>query len=62
MSETHVKTPPEDLPTTASQEFAAYCESEFERRQNSGVNFDERLYREAMELVMNKLAALEGEG
>lgn len=48
-------------PATPSQEFAAYCEAEFERRQNSGADFDEHLYRKAMALVMDKLANLEGE-
>ena len=47
---------------TPSQDFAAYCEAEFERRLNSGADFDEHQYRKAMALVMDKLANLEGEG
>ena len=47
---------------TPSQDFAAYCEAEFERRLNSGEDFDEQRYREAMQLVMGKLQRLEDEG
>lgn len=49
-------------PNTPSQEFTAYCEAEFERRQNSGEGFDEAIYRKAMDLVMDKLLILESEG
>lgn len=45
-----------------SQEFAAYCEAEFERRANSGQPFDEAGYREAMEMVKRALEILEAEG
>ena len=45
-----------------SEEFALYCEAEFERRLNSGEDFDVAAYREAMELVMTKLKLLEAEG
>ena len=45
---------------TPSQDFALYCESEFERRLNSGVDFDEAQYRKAMALVLDKLDAHEG--
>lgn len=62
MSESDLKASAKDAPTTPSQEFAAYCESEFERRLNSGEEFDEHVYRKAMGLVMDKLTALEGEG
>ena len=44
---------------TPSQEFTAYCESEFERRLNSGSDFDEHQYRKAMMLVKDKLEVLE---
>jgi hypothetical protein len=44
-----------------SEEFAVYCEAEFERRLNSGEDFDIAAYREAMELVMTKLTLLEAE-
>jgi len=46
---------------TSSQEFTAYCESEFERRLNSGSDFDEHQYRKAMALVNDKLDAIERE-
>ncbi len=45
-----------------SEEFAIYCEAEFERRLNSGEDFDLDSYREAMEQVMTKLKLLETEG
>jgi len=45
-----------------SEEFALYCETEFERRLNSGEDFDAAAYREAMELVMTRLKILEAEG
>ena len=45
-----------------SEEFAAYCEAEFERRLNSGEKFDEAKYRKAMTMVLDRLARLEHEG
>ena len=45
-----------------SEEFTAYCEAEFERRLNSGEDFDEAGYRNAMDLVVQKLKLLEAEG
>jgi hypothetical protein len=45
-----------------SEEFAVYCKAEFERRLNSGEDFDLDGYREAMEQVMTKLQLLETEG
>jgi len=63
MSESDAKpSPNEESPKSPSHEFAAYCESEFERRINSGVGFDEPQYRKAMQLVLDKLARLEDEG
>ena len=47
---------------TPSEEFAAYCELEFERRLNSGKAFDEAAYRKAMDLVLDRLSRLELEG
>jgi hypothetical protein len=44
-----------------SQEFAAYCEAEFERRLNSGEEFNEALYRKAMAMVVDRLVRLEDE-
>ena len=45
-----------------SEEFTLYCEAEFERRLNSGEDFDEAAYREALEMVMTQLKLLEAEG
>ena len=44
-----------------SEEFALYCEAEFERRLNSDEDFDVAAYQEAMDLVMTKLKLLEAE-
>ncbi len=45
-----------------SEDFAAYCEAEFERRLNSGEAFDEKAYRKAMAMVLERLVRLEEEG
>lgn len=45
-----------------SEEFAAYCDAEFERRLNSGEAFDEQAYRKAMAMVLERLVRLEEEG
>lgn len=45
-----------------ADEFAAFCETEFERRHNAGGAFDEQQYRRAMELVLERLARFEIEG
>lgn len=45
-----------------SEEFAAYCEAEFERRLNSGEDFNETLYRRSMTMVLDRLERLEQEG
>jgi len=45
-----------------SRDFFSYCEAEFERRKNSGEPFDEAAYREAMEMTLRRLQALEDEG
>lgn len=44
-----------------SEEFIAYCEAEFERRLNSGDDFDEAPYRKAMTMVLDRLTRLEEE-
>jgi len=62
MSQPDEQSQQQSTPGTPSQEFAAFCEAEFERRLNSGVDFDEYQYRKAMALVMDKLASIEGEG
>jgi len=45
-----------------SGDFADFCEAEFERRRNSAESFDEQGYREAMEMTLRRLRALEEEG
>lgn len=45
-----------------SEEFAAYCAAEFERRLNSGEAFDEALYRNSMAMVLDRLIRQEEEG
>ena len=45
-----------------SEDFAAFCEAEFERRGNSGEEFDESLYRTAMRMVLDRLIEMEREG
>ena len=39
-----------------AKDFAEFCDAEFERRRNSDAPFDEASYREAMEIVLRKLA------
>jgi len=60
------KQPPEGVSEpglmTTSEDFAAFCEAEFERRLNAGEDFDERAYRRAMELVIERLVRLEQMG
>ncbi len=53
---------PAQRQTAISEEFVAYCTAEFERRQNSGEEFDEAVYREAMEMTLTRLRQLEEEG
>jgi hypothetical protein len=50
-----------EVPATA-QEFYAYCESELERRRNSGEPFDENLFTSAVELALRKFRTLEERG
>jgi hypothetical protein len=44
-----------------SEDFAAYCEAEFERRLNAGGSFDQRLYQKARDMVLDRLIRLEEE-
>ncbi|MGD8957538.1 MAG: hypothetical protein PVJ03_09390 [Chromatiaceae bacterium] len=46
---------------TPSEEFSAFCETEFEHRLNSGQEFDEGLYRKARDMVIDRLIRLERE-
>lgn len=53
---------PSEKQAPPSEDFAAYCNAEFERRLNSGNEFDEAAYKEAMDMAMKKLVLLEDEG
>ncbi len=53
---------PAQRQTAISEEFVAYCTAEIERQRNSGEEFDETLYREAMEMALSRLRQLEEEG
>lgn len=44
-----------------SASFRRFCESELERRRNSGEEFDEVSFLEAMHLTLNRLEMLEDE-
>lgn len=44
-----------------SEDFAAFCEAEFERRLNADEPFDERLYRKAKDMVLGRLIQIEEE-
>ncbi len=48
--------------TKPSEDFAAYCEAEFDRRLNSGEPFNQAQYRKAMDMVLDRLVRLETEG
>ena len=61
MSPSDDKSSSRPAPEGAAQDFLAFCEAEFERRRNSGQDFDEASYREAIDLVVRKFQALEGE-
>ena len=45
-----------------SEDFAAYCASEFERRRNADAPFDEPAYQQAMDMAIKKLRCREEEG
>lgn len=44
-----------------SEEFEAYCRTEFEHRLNSGQDFDAEAFNKAMELALRRLRLLEDE-
>lgn len=46
----------------SSLDFFEHCTDEMERRRDSGDEFDESAFREAMELVLRRLQHLEEEG
>jgi hypothetical protein len=60
--ETELAPHPAQRQTAISEEFVAYCNAEFERRRNSGEEFDEAAYKEAMEMALVRLRQLEEEG
>ncbi|WP_052199396.1 hypothetical protein [endosymbiont of unidentified scaly snail isolate Monju] len=62
MSDSEIPNSGEISPNTPAAEFAAWCEAEFERRRNSGDDFDEEHYHKAMQLVIERLQRLEDEG
>jgi hypothetical protein len=62
MSEHKIPPVPTSTSRTPSEEFASYCEAEFERRLNSGDDFEQGRYQKAMALVMDRLQDLEREG
>lgn len=41
-------------------EFSTYCQEEFQRRSNSGEEFDAELYHEAVQFVLSKLKKRKG--
>ena len=43
-------------------EFASYCDQEFERRRNSSEPFDATLFKDTVEMVLNRLRTIEREG
>ncbi len=47
---------------TSAREFLSYCEAERARRLNSGEEFDNEAFDEAVEKVMRKLRLLAEEG
>ena len=51
-----------ELLKRASKEFAAYCESEIHHRRNSGQDFDEELFNDAVDMTVRRLRALESGG
>ena len=48
--------------SSSADDFSSFCTAEFERRRNSGEDFDESGYRSAMELALKKLRLLEEKG
>ena len=51
-----------DRPQRALDAFAEYGTSERQRRQDSGEDFNPRLFDQAAELIIRKLQRLENEG
>lgn len=51
-----------ERPRRAREAFVEYSIAERQRRQDSGVDFDQRLFQEAVELITRKLQRMEEEG
>ena len=49
-------------PSEAAQAFVEYTKEEGERRRNSGDDFDEDLFQQAVDLVLRRLQTLHEEG
>ena len=60
-SETSIKPLSTSEIARPSAGFLRYCEDELERRRNSGEQFDEAAFVEAMELTIARLQTLEDE-
>ena len=60
-SETDIKPLSTSEITKPSVGFSNYCLEELERRRNSGEEFDEEAFIEAMELTVARLVVLEDE-
>ena len=60
-SETSIKPLSTSDLSKPSNGFTRYCEVELERRRNTGEDFDEAAFLEAMELTITRLRMLEDE-
>lgn len=61
VQETDISKLPLGTKVIPSEDFVLYCEAEFERRLNSGDDFDGETYQQVMEEITGKLKALETE-
>jgi hypothetical protein len=59
VQETDISKLPLGTKVIPSEDFVLYCEAEFERRLNSGDDFDAETYQQVMEEITGKLKALE---
>jgi len=61
VQETDISKLPLGTKVVPSEDFALYCEAEFERRLNSGDDFNIKTYQQVKEEITAKLKALEAE-
>jgi hypothetical protein len=61
VQETDISKLPLGTKVIPSEDFVLYCEAEFERRLNSGGDFDAETYQQVMQEITGKLKALETE-